>query len=150
MKTMEDVKEKKIKIARTRNGVPCLWESLMSFSDLKRATVIYGKDKEVKNAVFVNQEREKQALVPIQIGDFISKAFEDKHGVALSVFRIDEISPMENVATITPVYRKSSLISEYVIDKEYKEMVEATIEKLEDKRIIAKPTKERVLDEKES
>jgi hypothetical protein len=57
---------------------------------------------------------------------------------------------MENVATITPVYRKSSLISEYVIDKEYKEMVEATIEKLEDKRIIAKPTKERVLDEKES
>jgi hypothetical protein len=148
---METIKEKKIKIARTRNGVPCLWESLMSFSDLKRATVIYGKDKEIKSAVFVNQDREKQALVPIQTGDYISKAFEDKHGVALSVFRIDEISPMENSATITPVYRKSSLISEYVIDKDYKSMVEETISKLENNKVIAVPSaKTRVLDEKEN
>jgi hypothetical protein len=148
---METIKEKKIKIARTRNGVPCLWESLMSFSDLKRATVIYGKDKEAKSAVFVNQEREKQALVPIQTGDYISKAFEDKHGVALSVFRIDEISPMDNSATITPVYRKSSLISEYVIDKAYQNMVEETIEKLENKKIVAfASAKSKVLDEKEN
>ena len=149
---MELIKEKKIKIARTRNGVPCLWESLMNFADLRRATVIYSKNKEAKNAVFVNQERDKQALVPIQTGDYISKAFEDKHGVALSVFRIDEISPMENSATITPVYRKSSLISEYVIDKEYKGMVEETVEKLDSKRVIAKASaiKERVLDEKEN
>ncbi len=149
---MEPIKEKKIKIARTRNGVPCLWESLMNFADLRRATVIYSKNKEAKNAVFVNQERDKQALVPIQTGDYISKAFEDKHGVALSVFRIDEISPMENSATITPVYRKSSLISEYIVDKEYKSMVEETVEKLDSKRIIAKASaiKERVLDEKEN
>jgi hypothetical protein len=149
---MELIKEKKIKIARTRNGVPCLWESLMNFADLRRATVIYSKNKEAKNAVFVNQERDKQALVPIQTGDYISKAFEDKHGVALSVFRIDEISPMENSATITPVYRKSSLISEYIVDKEYKSMVEETVEKLDSKRVIAKASaiKERVLDEKEN
>lgn len=149
---MEPIKEKKIKIARTRNGVPCLWESLMNFADLRRATVIYSKNKEAKNAVFVNQERDKQALVPIQTGDYISKAFEDKHGVALSVFRIDEISPMENSATITPVYRKSSLISEYIVDKEYKDMVEETVEKLDSKRVIAKASaiKERVLDEKEN
>ena len=149
---MEPIKEKKIKIARTRNGVPCLWESLMNFADLRRATVIYSKNKEAKNAVFVNQERDKQALVPIQTGDYISKAFEDKHGVALSVFRIDEISPMENSATITPVYRKSSLISEYIVDNEYKDMVEETVEKLDSKRVIAKASaiKERVLDEKEN
>ena len=149
---MELIKEKKIKIARTRNGVPCLWESLMNFADLRRATVIYSKNKEAKNAVFVNQERDKQALVPIQTGDYISKAFEDKHGVALSVFRIDEISPMENSATITPVYRKSSLISEYIVDKEYKDMVEENMEKLDSKRVIAKASdiKERVLDEKEN
>ena len=124
----------------------------MNFADLRRATVIYSKNKEAKNAVFVNQERDKQALVPIQTGDYISKAFEDKHGVALSVFRIDEISPMENSATITPVYRKSSLISEYIVDKEYKGMVEETVEKLDSKRVIAKASaiKERVLDEKEN
>jgi hypothetical protein len=149
---METIKDKKIKIARTRNGVPCLWESLMTFSDLRRATVIYGKDMKPKSAVFMNEEREKQALVPIQEGDYISKAFEDKHGVALSVFRIDEISSMENSATITPVYRKSSLISEYVIDPTYASMVNETMIKLDSKQVIAKQTekKPRPVYEKES
>lgn len=149
---METIKDKKIKIARTRNGVPCLWESLMTFADLRRATVIYGKDMKPKNAVFMNEEREKQALVPIQEGDYISKAFEDKHGVALSVFRIDEISSMENSATIVPVYRKSSLISEYVIDPTYSNMVNETILKLDSKQVIAKQTekKPRPVYEKES
>jgi len=136
---METIKEKKIKIARTRNGTPCLWESLMSFSDLKRATVIYGKNKVAKNAVFVNQERDKQALVPIQIGDYISKAFEDKHGIALSVFRIDEISSMENTAIVTPVFRKSSLVQEHLVDTEFEVMINQTIEKLSSSRVIANP-----------
>lgn len=149
---MEAIKDKKIKIARTRNGVPCLWESLMTFADLRRATVIYGKDMKPKSAVFMNDEREKQALVPIQEGDYISKAFEDKHGVALSVFRIDEISSMENSATITPVYRKSSLISEYVIDPTYASMVNETILKLDSRQVIAKQSekKPRPVYEKES
>lgn len=130
---MEDtIVEKKIKIARTRSGVPCLWESTMKFADLRRATTILGNAGSAKAAVFVNKEKEKQALVPIQSGDYISKAFEDKHGVALSVFKIVDISPMENTATIVPVYRKSSLISEYTIPSEYKEMVETCMTKLED------------------
>jgi hypothetical protein len=130
---MEDtIVEKKIKIARTRSGVPCLWESTMKFADLRRATAILGNTGNAKAAVFVNKEKEKQALVPIQQGDYISKAFEDKHGVALSVFKIVDISPMENTATIVPVYRKSSLINEYTIPTEYKEMVETCMTKLED------------------
>jgi hypothetical protein len=130
---MEDtIVEKKIKIARTRSGVPCLWESTMKFADLRRATAILGNTGNAKAAVFVNKEKEKQALVPIQQGDYISKAFEDKHGVALSVFKIVDISPMENTATIIPVYRKSSLINEYTIPAEYKEMVETCMTKLED------------------
>ena len=130
---MEDtIVEKKIKIARTRSGVPCLWESTMKFADLRRATAILGNAGNAKAAVFINKEKEKQALIPIQSGDYISKAFEDKHGVALSVFKIVEISPMENTATIVPVYRKSSLISEYIIPTEYKEMVETCMTKLED------------------
>jgi superfamily II RNA helicase len=91
----------------------------------------YEQDKATYNK-FINKEKEKQALIPIQSGDYISKAFEDKHGVALSVFKIVEISPMENTATIVPVYRKSSLISEYIIPTEYKEMVETCMTKLED------------------
>ena len=130
---MEDtIIEKKIKIARTRSGVPCLWESTMKFADLRRATIIIGDLGKAKPAVFINKEKEKQALVPIQAGDFISKAFEDKHGVALSVFKIIDVSPMENTATIIPVYRKSSLIAEYTIPSNYKEMVEICMTKLKD------------------
>ena len=52
---METIKDKKIKIARTRNGVPCLWESLMTFADLRRATVIYGKDMKPKNNSYITK-----------------------------------------------------------------------------------------------
>jgi hypothetical protein len=128
----EQIVQKKIKIARTRSGVPCLWESTMKFEDLRRATAILDKEGNPKPAVFLNKEKEKQALVPIQVGDHISKAFEDKHGVALSVFEIVEISPMENTATINPIYRKSSLIQEYEVPQDYIKMVDVASGKLED------------------
>lgn len=127
---METVEQKKIKIARTRTGVPCLWESNMKFADLRRATVIFNSNGDAKAAVFLNPEKEKQALVPIKEGDYISKAFEDKHGVALSVFKIVTVSSQDNSADILPVYRKSSLIAEYTIPTEYKQMVDLSIEKL--------------------
>jgi hypothetical protein len=127
---MEEVSKKTIKIARTRTGVPCLWESLMTFSDLRRSTVILDKDGKFKNAVFLNEDREKQALVPIVVGDFISKSFEDQHGIALSLFKVLEISAMSNEAVIIPVYRKSSLVNDEDYPAEYKEMILTSISKL--------------------
>ena len=127
---MEEIIDKIIKIARTRTGVPCLWESTMKFADLRRATAILDRNGKSKAAVFLNADKEKQALVPIQQNDYIAKAFEDKHGVALSVFKVTEISSMENTATIVPVYRKSSLIAEYEVPTEYQHMIESVISKL--------------------
>lgn len=127
---MSEVNKKTIKIARTKTGVPCLWESLMSFSDLKRSTVIVSKDGQSKNAVFLNEDREKQALVPIAVGDYISKSFKDQNGIALSLFRILEISSMSNEAVIIPVYRKSSLINEEEYPTEYRDMILTSIAKL--------------------
>lgn len=136
---MEEVSKKTIKIARTRTGVPCLWESLMTFSDLRRSTVILDKDGKFKNAVFLNEDREKQALVPIVVGDFISKSFEDQHGIALSLFKVLEISAMSNEAVIIPVYRKSSLVNEEEYPAEYKEMILTSISKLKgDIKVIAR------------
>jgi len=126
----ELITTKTIKIARTRTGVPCLWESLMSFSDLKRSTVILDEKGKAKIAVFLNAEKEKQALVPISEGDYISKSFEDKNGIALSLFKVLEISPMKNEAVIVPVYRKSSFINEEEFPTEYYEMISKTIAKL--------------------
>jgi hypothetical protein len=37
---------------------------------------------------------------------------------------------MENTATIVPVYRKSSLISEYQVPTEYQHMIESVMNKL--------------------
>jgi len=134
---MEEILDKRIKIARTRTGVPCLWESTMKFADLRRATVILDKNGKSKAAVFLNIDKEKQALVPIQQNDYIAKAFEDKHGIALSVFKVTEISSMENTAVITPVYRKSSLITEYEVPVEYSHMISTVMQKLQDEKFVA-------------
>ena len=125
-----EINEKIIKIARTRTGVPCLWESLVSFDDLQRSTAILDKNGNPKKALYLNETREKQALVPIEVGDYVSKSFFDRHGIAISLFKVMEISAMGNDATILPVYRKSSLVSEYVVPVEYKKMVDATLSKL--------------------
>jgi hypothetical protein len=125
-----EVNNKKIKIARTRSGVPCLWESLTKFEDLKRATIILSAEGKPKRAYYYNEEREKQALVGIGAGDYMVKCFEDCHGVAISVFRVEEISHMDNTATIYPVYRKSSLINTTEYPGEYSNMIDICESKL--------------------
>lgn len=124
-----EITKKTIKIARTRGGMPCLWESLVTFDDLKRSTVILDKNGESKSAVYLNEERDKQALVPIVNGDYIAKSFEDKNGIAISVFLIEEIASADSSAVIVPVYRKSSLVEESY-PAEYAHMIETSIKKL--------------------
>ena len=141
----EEITKKTVKIARTRGGIPCLWESLVNFDDLKRSTVILDRDGNAKNAVFLNADREKQALVPILPGDYISKSFQDKHGIAISLFRIEDISPLSNEAVILPVYRKSSLVAEYDVPAEYTGMVETSIKKLNGEIGVVSTRKERSL-----
>lgn len=129
----EGVSTKTIKIARTRTGVPCLWESSTDFSDLRRATVVYNSDITHKKALFLKKNSEKQALVPISVGDYISKAFQDKHGYALSVFEVTEISPMKNEAVIYPVFRRSSLETGKTWEGTmFEKMISETINKLQD------------------
>lgn len=127
---MEEINKKIIKIARTRTGVPCLWESLMTFTDLKRSTVVLDSNGNPKSAVYLNEEREKQALVPISDGDYICKSFEDQHGIAISIFKILSISSMKNDAEVIPVYRKSSQTKELNYPNEYKLLINTTIQKL--------------------
>lgn len=121
---------KKIKIARTRSGIPCLWESCTKFDDIVRATIILNGQKQPKKAYYYNTEREKQALVGIAVGDYMVKCFSDAHGIAISIFIIDEISAMDNLATISPVYRKSSLVQEEVYPPEYADAIHQCSQKL--------------------
>ena len=138
----EEIKHKKIKIARSKSGVPCLWESLTIFDDLTRSTIIYNSKKEPKSAFYINEERDKLALVPISPGDYISKAFKDKYGIAISVFKITDISSMDNTATIIPIFRKSSQLQSWYNPDDLNTMISTTIDKLENKTVVAiKPEK---------
>lgn len=99
--------EKQIKIARTKKGSPCLWESFITFKDLTRATIIVDESGKAKNSIFLRKNNDKQSLVPIKEGDFIIKIFKDKDGVSKSIFKIVTISNMSNQADTKLVYRKS-------------------------------------------
>jgi len=128
--------EKTIKITRSRSGIPCLWESLTAFDNLTRATVILSSQGAPKKAFYLNENREKQALVPIVENDYIAKAFRDSNGIAISVFRINSISTETNEAEIVPVYRKSSLIDEEV-PAEYVAIVDYTLKKLDNGKVFS-------------
>lgn len=140
----EGINTKQIKIARTRTGIPCLWENSTDFSDLRRATVVYNADGTHKTAIYTKTNSQKQALVPISEGDFISKAFEDKNGYAISVFYIHEISSMKNEAVIYPVFRRSSLdIGSSWKGTAYESMVDETIAKLQENVVYANSSETR-------
>lgn len=129
------VTEKTIKIARSKKGLPCLWESLVNFSDLRRATIILDSNGESKQSLYWNNTREKQALVPIVEGDMIVKSFKDQHGIALSIFKIQSISNMSNEAVIYPIYRKSSQVDE-IYPMEFTNVIHLVVDKLQGESVI--------------
>ena len=125
-----NILKKKIKVAKTRSGVPCLWESLTRFDKINRSTIILDAKGCSKKAYYYNAEREKQALVSVIPGDYVVKCFEDQHGLAISIFRVEEIFPEDSTATIYPVYRKSSLVEETSYPSKYSNMIELCASKL--------------------
>jgi hypothetical protein len=124
-----------IKIARTKGGTPCLWESYSEFDNLVRTTVITNETGEIKNSVFVRNRKNKQALIPVDAGDCIVKVFKDTVGIAISVLIIHEVSSQKNEATIYPTFRKESS-EEKTIPQEYENAINLCIEKLENSDLI--------------
>ena len=124
-----------IKIARTKGGTPCLWESYSEFDNLVRTTVITNETGEIKNSVFVRNRKNKQALIPVDAGDCIVKVFKDTVGIAISVLIIHEVSSQKNEATIYPTFRKESS-EEKTIPQGYENAINLCIEKLENSDLI--------------
>lgn len=126
-----------IKIARTKTGTPALWESYSEFdNNLVRSTIITNANGEIKNSVFVKNRKNKQALVPIESGDCIIKAFKDNIGIAISVLVINEISSSSNEATIYPTYRKPSEDTVEDYPTEYRDAISMAISKLTDDELV--------------
>lgn len=132
-----NVTEKQIKIARTKSGTPCLWESYTEFDDLKRAIVIVGKDGNIKNSIFVRQYGSKQSLIPIAEGDYVVKIFNDAQGRSVSVLEIKTISNTSNQAEMLLKYRESNDETQGTFDESYNEGIKAAENKMADAKFIA-------------
>lgn len=137
---MENITEKKIKIARTKTGTPCLWESYTEFDDLKRAIVIVNKDGKLKGTIFVRRSGSKQCLVPITEGDFIVKIFEDEHGNSVSLLKILNISNNSNQAELILEYRDANGNITGKLDDKFKDVIDITKRKIGDPSLLLAPS----------
>lgn len=135
--TGKEIVERTIKVARTKTGAPCLWESYSEFDNgLTRSTIIADKDGNIKKSVFVKNTKNKQALVPIQEGDVIVKAFRDNVGIAISLLKIKSLSTVKNEAQILPIFRKPSEVMDIKYPDTYTEAIIEATKKLEDSNLI--------------
>ena len=126
-----EIKPKTIKIARTKNGSPSLWESFVEFDNMKRATIIVDKNGIIKNSIFV-KKGSKQSLVPVKENDYIIKVFNDDTGRSISILKINEILKMSNHAKVTLVYRSTPTDSSDIRDSKFDDAINAAFKKLDD------------------
>lgn len=131
-----DVTEKHIKIARTKSGTPCLWESYTEFENLKRAIVIVNNAGELKKSIFIRQYGAKQSLIPISEGDHVVKIFSDNNGTAVSVLEIIKISNSSNQADLMLKYRETGENSSSCNPK-FSAGVKSAYQKMENKNFVA-------------
>lgn len=138
METAEKtILERTIKVARTKTGAPCLWESYSEFDNgLIRSTIIIDTDGNIKNSVFLKNAKNKQALVPIQEGDIIVKAFRDNIGIAISLLEIQSLSTAKNEAQILPIYRKASDVLNLQAPEKYTDAIMEATKKLDNSDMI--------------
>jgi hypothetical protein len=136
---MENITEKKIKIARTKSGSPCLWESYAEFDDLKRAIIIVDKDGNIKNSIFVRKTGSKQSLIPVIEGDYIVKVFADAQGTSQSLLEIRKIANDSNHAELMLLFRNANGQVTGSLDAKFENCIKTAEQKMTDPTYIASP-----------
>lgn len=101
-----NIKPKTIRFARTKTGVPALWQSLKEFMTMNRITMIVDSEGLLKDPIYVKHGTNAQSsLIPIMENDFIVKVFNDRDGIGVSILVVTNISQYQNVATVELVER---------------------------------------------
>lgn len=120
------MKTKFVKIAKTKNGIPALWESLKVSEDgLIRATLITRTDASIKNALYVKTYDQKQGLVPIRVNDFLIKAYQEKDGtIGISILKVLNIKIEEITVKLGLVARCEAGQDTWEIDEDFKDQIE--------------------------
>ena len=110
-----------IKIARSRKGVPCYWQTTRTFDEMKRFTTVLNCEGLTKTPLFEKDET-NSSLMPIVEGDFLFKVFYDSIGTGVSVMRITDINKYSNEATIEILKRKESDSNDWIVTPAFTDM----------------------------
>lgn len=86
---------KKIKIERSRSGIPCAWEKGGGYTNTGEAVIVAGKDGLPKKSIYVRQRGElanaEHALIPVEVGDYVIEADHHRKDFHISLMRIVDI-----------------------------------------------------------
>lgn len=100
----------KMKIERTKKGLPAMWESGGGMKNTGHATIIASRDGSPKKPVYVRQRGslacENHALFIISVGDLVIETNHHRYDFETFVYRVDRIGGDE--AALTLLYEFSN------------------------------------------
>ena len=85
----------KIRVERTKKGLPCLWEAGGGFTNTGEATIIASPSGGPKKPVYVRRRGHlangQHALIPVAVGDYVICANHHRDDFEIFVYRITKI-----------------------------------------------------------
>ena len=100
----------KIKIERTRKGLPALWEQGGGFSNTGEATIVANPDGSPKVPIYIRQRgqlaNKHHALFVVSVGDIVIKTDHHRKDFNTDIFRIVNITEEEALLQIIASYRQ--------------------------------------------
>lgn len=95
---------KKIKIERSKSGIPCIWEKGGGYTNTGDATIVSGKDGLPKKPIYIRRRGQlansDHALIPLEVGDFVILADHHRKDFYIEVLEVAEFE--EDSAIVKP------------------------------------------------
>jgi hypothetical protein len=87
---------------RSRKNIPCLWEEGGSYTNTGKSIIITGKQGQPKKPIYIKNKGtlacDQHALIPIEVGDHIIKAYHHRGDFDIRVYCVMVICG-EKIAT---------------------------------------------------
>lgn len=125
-----ELNKKIIKFARTKNGIPSLWESLRRFPTMERITCIFDPNGDQLEPIF-QKIGSNSSLVPIKENYLILKLFYDKDGCGISLFRINSIDCYSNDSEVELIKRKANDITDWAYNSSAEQLSDEVSSKID-------------------
>jgi cytolysin (calcineurin-like family phosphatase) len=97
------MEKKSIRVNRTNNGTPSLWENYREFENVKRSVTVFDNNGDRLEHIFTKYDN--SALVPIREGYYILKIFSDMDGKGITLLKVNEVDRYSNNCVVSVVKR---------------------------------------------